>query len=162
MKIFRYLTALVILYSVVLLTACPQASLQKAKDSSARVATYANAGVNLTRNLYTSKLITLSQKDLVARKFVQLAEAGIAFDAVLAKAVVVYGSNVPKSEIAKAFETFDSEVVGKFLDILESLKVIANKSAYAQIIEGLRTAVLIVANVFGHRQSVARRITAVA
>lgn len=157
----RIFTTLIILYSILLLTACPSASLKKAQDSSARVATYANAGVNLTRNLFTSNVITLEQKDQIARKFVLLAEGGIAFDAAVAKAIQVYGSNAPKSEIQKIFETFDSEVVGKFLDILASLKLLANRAAYGQVIEAIRTAVLVVANVFGRRSQIAARIAAV-
>lgn len=160
--ILRSIATLAIIYSMVLLSACPsKASLDKAKESSARVATYANAGVNLTRNLYSSNVISLEQKDAIARKFVLLAEGGIAFDAAVEKAIQVYGSNAPKSEIQKIFETFDAEVVGKFLDILASLKLVANRAAYAQVIETIRTAVLVVAGVFGHKQAIARRIAAV-
>ncbi|HEV7701392.1 MAG TPA: hypothetical protein VGO43_14265, partial [Pyrinomonadaceae bacterium] len=94
----RFSLALTVLYSMVLLTACPSAaSLEKAKAESARIATYANAGVNLTRNLYESQVITIGQKDAIAKKFVFLADGGIAFDAAVNKALATYGSNVPKT-----------------------------------------------------------------
>lgn len=162
-NIIRIFTCLAVVYAVVLTTACPSSSsLKTAQEASARVATYANAGVNLTRSLYNSSVITIEQKDAVAGKFVLLADGGIAFDAAVANAIKVHGSNASKTEIAKIFETFDVQVVGKFLDILASLKLIANKLAYAQVIETIRTAVLVVANVFGRKQLIAARIAAVA
>jgi hypothetical protein len=158
---FKFLTALALVYSVVMLTACPSsASLQKAQESSARIAKYANAGVDLTRGLYESQVITLKQKDDIAKKFVLLAQGGIAFDAAVAKTQSLYGTNAPKNEVQAIFATFDTEVVGKFLDILQSLKVIANKQAYAAVIETIRTAVLVVAGVFGQQHAIAQRIEA--
>lgn len=155
----KKIATLIILYSVVLLTACPsKASLEKAKAESSRIAGYANAGVNLTRSLYESQVITIGQKDNIARKFISLADAGIAFDLAVNKAIQTYGSNVPKSEIERVFAVFDSEVVEKFLDILSSMKLLANKAAYAQVIDTLRTAVLLVAKVFNKRQLIAAKV----
>ena len=158
--ILRMFAALAVIYSTLLMTACPAASLQKVSDSSARIATYANAGVNLTRSLYEAKVITIGQKDDVATKFVQLAQAGVAFDAAVAKAKTVYGTTAPASEIQRIFATFDSEVVGKFLDVLASLKLIAAKGKYAAIIETIRAAFMVVAGVFGHSKSVGLRLEA--
>ncbi len=158
--ILRTFATLALIYSMLMLTACPAASLQKVSDSSARVATYANAGVNLTRNLYEGKVITLDQKDAVATKFVQLAQAGVAFDAAVAKAKQVYGTNAPASEVQAIFATFDSEVIGRFLDVLKSLKLIANAGKYAAIIDGIRAAVMVIAGVFNQAHSVKLRLEA--
>lgn len=158
--ILRYFATFLVMYAVVQLTACPAASLQKAANASSRVATYANAGVNLTRNLYESKVIPIGQKDDIAQKFVLLAEAGVAFDAAVARARTIYGTNAPSSEIQKILATFDSEVVGRFLDVLQSLKLINARDKYAAIIDTIRAAVLVIANVFGHSKSVGLRLQA--
>lgn len=157
----RTLTTLMIVYSIVLLTACPAASLQKAHDSSAKIAKYANAGVNLTRSLYQSQVISIDQKDAIARKFILLADGGIAFDAAVAKAKQVYGPNAPASEVQRIFALFDTEVIGKFLDILQSLKLINSQSAFLNIIAGIRAAVLVVAGLVGQKAAVVQRIEAI-
>ena len=157
----RIFISFVLIYAMVMLTACPSAaSLQKVQDSSARVAKYANAGVDLTRTLYESKVITLAQKDAIAQKFVLLARGGIAFDAAVANAKATYGTNAPQATIQQLLATFDSQVVGQFLEILTSLKVIGASGAYAAIIETIRAAVMVVAGVFGTKAAVTQRLAA--
>jgi hypothetical protein len=155
-KIFA-LTALVVF--ALFLTACPSAqTIQKAKATSAKLASYANAGVNITRDLHREKIISLSLKDDIADAFVVLADAGIAFDAAIKKAETAYGSSVPKSEIAKLFAVFDAEVVAKFLVVLEKLKLVTNATAYLAIIESLKAAILIVAEAFDRKAEVEAKL----
>ena len=160
MKLTKIIVTLSLIYTIVMLTACPAASLQKAESASKRIATYANAGVNVTRTLFESKVISIGQKDEVARKFIVLAEGGIAFDIAIGKAKQLYGTNVPKSELVKIFAIFDTELVERFLDVLQSLRIIANKAAFAAVIDTIRASVLIIANVFGQRHLIETKIRA--
>src|SRR4051812_32441953 len=99
----KILLTLAVLYTLVMTTACPvsAASLEKAESASKQVATYANAGVELTRTLFESHVLSLAQKDTVARGFISLAEAGIAFDATVASAKQQFpAGQVPSSTIS--------------------------------------------------------------
>lgn len=145
--------ALVVIYSMLLVTACPAKSIQRAKDGSAKIAKYANAGVNLTRTLYNSGVLPLAQKDEIALKFILLSKAGQTFDAAVENARLAYGTNAPAPEIEKLFATFNSEVVGRFLDVLQSLKAIGATEKYQAIIDAIRTAVLLVTRAFGRSAS---------
>lgn len=161
--IAKFLTGAMLMYCVVFIsvigaTGCPQRSIQKAKDASAKVATYANTGVNITRDLYRQELITLAQKDKVADAFVVLANAGIAFDQAVAAIEREFGTNPPKPKIEALFAAFDQQVVGAFLSVLAELKVIGNTAAWSVTIEAIRAAVLIVAGAFGRKAYVERRL----
>jgi hypothetical protein len=158
----RLITNFAIIFLIVfsLLTiACPTQSIQRAKDSSAKLAGYANTGVNLTRDLYEQNLINLATKDKIADAFIVLAKAGIAFDAAVAQVEAQYGASaVPKSEIDKLFAVFSSEVVAKFLDVVAALKLTNQANLYAQAIDLIKTAVLIIAKAFGRSASVKQQL----
>ncbi|MEO8647764.1 MAG: hypothetical protein ABI539_01220 [Acidobacteriota bacterium] len=145
-----------LVYSMFVLTACPSGqTLQKAQDASAKVATYANSGINLTRELYRSNYLSLENKDRIADGFIALAKAGQAFDAAVANAKAAYGDTAPKDAIAALFATFNQEVVGKFIAVLQSLKLASVVSGnFAATIELLKTAILVVAKAFGKGGSV--------
>jgi len=150
-----------LLIYAVALTGCPSKSIQDAKATSGKIATYANAGVNLTRELYGANFLTLEQKDKIADGFIVLAKAGIVFDQAIVNAETTYGSNVPQNEIERLSAVFDAQIVTKFLDILTLLKLTNRAGNYAAVIESLRTAILIGARVFGHYRDVNTRIAAV-
>lgn len=156
---------IVVLFCLLLTTACPITpdSIAKVKSASKKVATAANTGVNLTRELYNANFLTIEQKDVIAQKFLLLAKAGIAFDTAVASIENQYGANaVPKSEIQRLVGVFDAQVVNAFLDVLTSLKIIPSKGNYGVTIELIRTGVLTVAGILGLKHSVSARIKAAA
>lgn len=158
--LWKGFACVVIVYSL-MLVGCPSRSIAKAKDSSAKLARYANTGINVTRDLYQQKVIPLAHKDKIADAFIALADAGIAFDAAVARAEQVYGPNVSGSEIDKLFQVFDTQVVSGFLAVLVQLKLISDASAYGAVIDSIRAAVLIIANTFGRSKETERRLATV-
>ncbi len=159
----QILLALTVIYSMFFVTACPaRINIDKAKTNSAKVARYANAGVDLTRELFRSNFLTLAQKDKIADAWIVLANAGIAFDTAIANLEQQYPQTgvqkVPKVEIEKLFAVFNSTVVSQFLEILTSLKLIDRLNNYAVIIESIKAAILIIAGAFGQRKTIAAKI----
>lgn len=154
-----FIGALAVIASLIL-TGCPsQKTIAKAKESSAKLASYANTGVNVTRDLYREQIISLELKDKIADAFIVLADGGIAFDAAIHKAEVAYGQNPPQSQIDALFATFDAEVVGNFLTVLERLKLVTNATAYLAVIESIKAAILIVADAFGRKGVTEAKLT---
>lgn len=158
----KIILSLIVVYSMLLATACASAvSLDKAKSSSSRLASYANEGVNVTRELYRSKVLSGEQTKAIAGKFIVLARAGAAFDSAVKAAEATYGTNAPKPEIEKLFAVFSSEVVGNFLAVLSALKIVGNTGGLQQTIALLQTAVLTIARAFGRSAAVKRQIKGV-
>lgn len=154
--------AMVAMYAVLMLTACPSTkTIQTAKDASKKLATAANSGVEITRTLYRDGIISTAQKDIVAKGFVTLANAGIAFDQAIANAEKTFGPDVPGTEIEKLFATFDASVVAQFVEVLKSVKVIRGNTAFGDVIELLKTAVLAIAKAFSKTQVVTARLAEV-
>lgn len=151
---FRYFIGVLAVIASMILTGCPAKTIQKAKESSAKLATYANSGVNVTRGLFQQELIGLEAKDKIADAFIILADAGIAFDLAVRNAEAAYGSDPPKTALDALFETFNAQVVAKFLNVLEKLKLVSDTGAYLAIIESLKAAVLVIAAAFGKKGQV--------
>lgn len=142
--------------------ACPsRTSIEKAKSSSAKIATYANAGVDLTRELYRANFLSLEHKDKIADGWISLANAGIAFDLAIANAEREYGDTAPKTEIQRLFNIFDSSVIEKFLVVLNSLKLGSISNNYAVIIDSIKSAILLVAGAFNQTKVVTRKLASV-
>ena len=144
------------------ITACPARSIEKAKDSSAKIASYSNVGVNVTRDLYRNHLISLAAKDKIADTFITLATAGQAFDAAVRNIEAQYGTNAPpKAEIEKLFSVFDREVVSRLIDVLKTIGLSGIPDRYKSVIESIRVAVIVVAKVFGRASYVNTRLAEV-
>jgi hypothetical protein len=154
--LIRIFTAALLIYSMLVVTACPSRdSLEKAQKESAKVAGYANLGVELTRELYRSNFISLAQKDKIADGFIALAKAGQAFDTAVANAIAQYGETAPPpTELDRLFHTFDDQVVAQLVAVLASLKLTGVSGHFAEIINTIKTAVLLVASRFGRRSTV--------
>ncbi len=152
----QLLIALCIISSLVL-TGCPTKTLEKAEASSRKLATYANAGVDVTRNLFRQNMISVATKDKIADGFIVLAKGGQAFDLAVANAKREYGTNPPKEAINKLFATFDAEVLGRFLAVLQELRLISNATAYTAVIESIKAAVLIIGGAFNRKAEVQLR-----
>lgn len=163
-QVSKFLTTAMLLYCIVFIsvigtTGCPARTIEKAKSASAKVAIYANTGVNVTRDMYHQNLISLSAKDKIAQAFIVLADGGIAFDGAVAAIEREYGPNAPpKAVIDRLFAAFDEQVVSRFLNVLTELKVLGNTAALAATIEALKAAVLIIAGAFGKRAFVEGRM----
>lgn len=156
------LVALLMSSLVLAMTGCPKANIETVKSNSKKVATYANAGVEITRALFQAKKISLERKDAVADGFISLAEGGAAFDALVASIEAQYVDKaIPKSEIKRLFDTFNKDVVAKLVGVLKELKVpgTSNFDELWPKIELLKTAILAVAGAFGQREAVASQIS---
>jgi hypothetical protein len=159
----KIILTLIVIYSLFLLTACPSpATIEKAKTNSKKIATIANEGVNITRELYQSKIINASAAKSIADKFIVLAEGGIAFDAAVLRLEKAHGASVPKSELEKLFSVFSTEVVQKFIDVLASLKILNVSESFKNTILLVQTAVITIARAFDRGKQVKQRIEAVA
>lgn len=156
----KTLSFLLIFCLTCLMTACPKKTIETAKRESARLAGYANQGVNVTRELFREKFLTVEQKDKIAEGFIVLAKAGQTFDETVKNLEKTYGSNVPRSEVEKLFEVFNSLVVGKFLDVLKELKIVSD-NRIGEVVELLRSAILIIAKGFGKGSALEKQLEAV-
>lgn len=146
---------------MVLLTACPQKTIDTAKKQSTQIAVYANNGVEITRELFRNQIISLAQKDKIADGFILLAKAGQTFDLTVKNLENTYGKRPPKSELDKLFQVFNSEVVANFLEILRELKVIGANNRYGEVISLLQTAILTIAAVFRNSRQIKQQIEAI-
>jgi hypothetical protein len=70
----------------------------------------------------------------------------------------LYGTNVPAPEVERLFATFDSNVVGQFLAIIASMKLISDAPALAAVIATIKTAILVIADAFGKKVVVAAEV----
>lgn len=157
----RIFICLLLVYSIVMLTACPKpADIQKAKTESAKLASYANTGVELTRTLFQTQVISIGIKDKVADGFITLAQAGQAFDLLVKNAEAQYGSAIPKSEIAKLFATFDQTVITKFLAVFATITGASIPGKYVALFETIKAAVLLIGGAFNFKSAVQARLAA--
>jgi hypothetical protein len=158
--LFRKILAVLVLMCVAMAADCGELSIAKAKSDSKAVATYANAGVEITRALFHAGKITLQQKDQIADGFITLAQGGGAFEGLVASIEREYGEKAPpKAEIDRLFSTFDREVVDKLVAVLQSVKVPGIDKSIGPTIELLKTAVLAVAGAFRKREQVVAKIS---
>lgn len=156
----KHFAVLFILVLGLITTGCPQSSINTVKANSSRVAKYSNVGINITRDLYQSKIITLGQKDKIADGFIALAKAGQAFDLAVSKLETEYGSNVTKGDIAKLISVFDAEIVARFSDLLVTLGQAGISPQLQGVIQTIKDAVLVIAGVIGNKAAVAAKIGA--
>ena len=154
----KIVTALLLIYSLVMLTACPQKSITEAKKQSSQIAVYANNGVEITRELFRSQIISIAQKDRIAEGFILLAKSGQTFDRTVKNIENAYGTRPPKSEIERLFQVFNAEVVARFLDILRELKVVSADNRIGEVVALLQTAILAIAKVFGNKRQLELQI----
>ena len=159
---YRRIFTVIALYCVIFTqTACDPKTITTAKEQSSKVATAANEGVNIARELYRNSLISPEMAKQIADGFIKLANSGIAFDLAVKKAELAYGSNVPKDQIAALFNTFDAEVIGSFLAVLQTFKLIGNTTLWSATIETIKVAVLIVAKAFNRKAQVQLKLATV-
>lgn len=148
----QMLTTMLLIASIIFTqTACGPDTIAKAEKASAKLASYADKGVNVTRQLYRENIINLATKDAIADGFIRLADAGLAFDVAVRNAKAAYGENVPATEVERLFAVFDSQVVAQFLAVLQSYKLIADAPALAAVIASVKAAVLVIADAFGKK-----------
>lgn len=163
-RLRTFFTTLLIIAAVFLVgitTGCPAKTLDKAQSSSVKIATYANTGINITRDLFNSRVITLAQKNQIAQGWLALAQAGQAFDVTVVRLKQQYGSATPPaSEIEALFTAFDDQVVNQFIHVLTALGVAGIPAEFQTVIAAIRTAVLIIAGMVGHKTQTAAKLAA--
>ena len=155
----KAVSTILLLSLAVSLTACGPQTIAKAKEQSRQLAKYTNAGVDVTRELFKAKIITLEQKDRIADAFLKLARAGQTFDKTIAKIEQEYGKNIPASKIEQLFKIFDGEIVSEYLNLLKDLGVAVQK--VREIITLLKTVVLTAAGLFDKRAAIEARLEGV-
>lgn len=163
MRILKTIVISFLIWSLVLIsTGCPKMSIETLKSNSKDVATYANAGVEITRTLYRAGKISLGKKDVVADGFTTLAQGGQAVDGLIASVEREYGDKAPPKDVVKRiFDTFNTDVVAKFVVILRELKIPLpgiDSDTWGATLDLLKTAILAFAGVFGKRAVVAAQI----
>lgn len=159
----KLFTILLIIYSLVMLTACPsRVTLEKAKQKSSQIAGYANDATEAIRDLYRAKILTAEQTVLIADKIILLAKGGQAFDTAIKSFEEVYGTieNVPQTEWANALNLFNREVVEAFVAVLVELKVIQQSEQLKQTINLIIAAVRIIARALSVEKPTMARIAA--
>jgi hypothetical protein len=155
----NFLASLLLLSVALTFTACDTKSIATAKTQSRKMARYANAGVEVTREMYRAQIINLAQKDKIADGFIRLAAAGQLFEKAIGNLESAYGTqSVPVSEIDKLFKTFDEEVVNQFLDLLAGLKIVTVSEDLRQVISVLRSTIIAAAKFFGKKAVIQQRI----
>lgn len=125
--------------------ACPvkKTDLEKMRNYSGAVASGANAGIELTRALYRENFLSLAQKDAIADGFINLAQGGKFVDVQIEKAIAEYDTgNVPKDVRARVVALFRSDILDRFLDLVEKLKLVDAGDRYRQILQSVKTAVI--------------------
>ena len=152
----KFIGIFVIIFAM-LTAGCPSPkTLAQAKASSDEVAEYANAGINITRDLYQQNLLgktpaeNLANKDKIALGFKALVAGGLAFDQAVANVEAQYGTNpVPKAQLDALAAVFNAELVSKLVTLLKTIGLTAVTSNFVKIIDTLKNAVTTIAKVFG-------------
>lgn len=164
MRLKKYLILPITLAVVLTQTACPrptQSQLDQAAKASRSMAQYTNDGINAVRIAYEEGVIDIKLKDRLADGFLVVAKGGQAFNSLVKQVSELYGDGtVPVSQWQALDASFSDNVVRPFLDLLQSASGLSGeKSAKIRaIIAGLRTAVLVISEVFGKRATLERKV----
>ena len=149
----KILLAFIVIYSMIFSTAClTKQKLETFQSRSKQISTIANSGVNITRKLYREGVISLADKDFLADGLIWLGEGGEVVDSTLKEAIEKYGSNPPKDAMQQAVKLFRSNILERFLQLLEKMKIIAVSAELRQTIELIKTSVLVIAGVLQIKQ----------
>lgn len=162
----QLILTLIVIYSLFFVTACPPLSritIEKAKNASHTLAAYANESVNVTRDLLRAKILTAAQTSVIADKFIALSKGGQTFDAFLLVLEQNYGKEgkVRSGELTALLKLFNSNVVNLFLDCLTELKILQVSERLRQMMDLLKTSILIVARALQIEKTTKARIEAV-
>jgi hypothetical protein len=147
----RFLICLTLIYAVLFNLACPfkKADLEKMKDYSRRVATGAHAGVELTRTLFREKVISAELTSDIADGFIYLAQGGQFVDAQLERAIKNYGKDAPPDIKKQIVDIFRSDILNRFLAVIEQLKLARVTPVYYAVLESIKTTVILTAGLLG-------------
>lgn len=151
----RFILSLLIIYSLLLVTACPsKGALEKAFNQSANIGKLASASAVTVGDLYKAGVISLETKDQIAEKLAQIVTSGTQVHGVIKALAEKYKGqvdNITADERNNLDLLFSREIVEPFLAILTSLKLLSPNTAKQILVAValLRSAIMTVTGVFG-------------
>jgi hypothetical protein len=151
MKKLRIFLAALVLYSIVLTVGCdwkltPE-RLEKFQQQSESIGRYSRQASNIAFGLYEAEIISLELKNQIFDVFIRLDEGGVKFHNFVKAKILEYGENgPPRPVIDEIIKAFREDLLEKFLDALERLKVLKISAELRQTIVGIKTAVLVFAD----------------
>lgn len=150
-KIRSFLASLVV-FSIVLVTVgcdwkmTPE-RLETFQEQSENIGKYSRQVSNIVFGLYEQEIISLELKNQIFEYFIAVDEGGVKFHNFVKAKILEYGKNrPPKTVIDQIINAFRSELLDKFLDALDSLKVLRISESMRRAINGIKTAVLVFAD----------------
>lgn len=148
-KIACFALALLTIYSVVMLTACPsRTDLESAERHSKKLAGLSDVAGETTIKLFNERIISLEKKNRIADAFIKVSKAGVKFDQAVILAQANWGDKPPQPTLDELFAILDDEVVAYFLAAVEELSGF-DTSPYRAVIGNIKAAILVIAKVFG-------------
>lgn len=144
----KLIISLLIVYSLVMLTACPsQSSITTAAKASNQLAGLTINAIQTVKTGYETNLFTLAQKNSIAQKLSILSDGGKAFNN--AVTTLLAATRTPTADqLATLSQLFDTSVITPFLAVLTEVGLIKNAPAVMAAIAVIRTTVLSIAAVF--------------
>jgi hypothetical protein len=152
-KLFNALIApclvLALMLTSMFTTSCDAAALQKAKKAGNQLADLSATAIEATKTAYSTKLITLEQKNSIADSLIALSYGGKAFSEYGKQLEAEYGKTpVPQNKLIEFQTLFDKRVVTPFVLLLSKLDSSIRSEQLRQAIAAIRIAVLTVSAVF--------------
>lgn len=144
--------AMLVIYAVTLISAgcdlkITPDKLKEWNRQSENIGLLSRQASNIAFGLWEAGEITLETKNDIFDVFLRLDEGGIAFHNFVKRKLAEHGEGkVSKSVLAEIVEVFRSELLEKFLNALEKLKVLKVSAKLRQTISGIKTAVLVFAD----------------
>lgn len=144
----KILLSVIVIYSLLLLTACPQETVvRRAAKASYELSGLTVDVINAVGKAYANNLIDIRTKDDLANKLKTLSVGGMKFNQLLESALKDANGDETKvtpDKIQNLNKVFSDDVVMPFLEILQLAKVIspANVNYLHSAIAALRTAIL--------------------
>jgi hypothetical protein len=152
MNKLRVFSTFLILYAVGLGVGCdtkitPE-TLEKWQKAGENFQTYSRQASNIVYGLYEAKIISPEfTAQIYDNGFLAMDRGGIKFYDFVKEKLAAYGENAPpQSVIDEIKAALRSNVVEKFLEVLEKLKVIKISAELKQTIVAIKTAVLVFAD----------------
>lgn len=161
MKKLKTFLSFVVIFSAFLVTACPKVdkeSAEKFQSASGDLSRYARQGSNIAYGLWEANIISLEVKNKIFDGFIYLNEGGVAFDKYVKKILAENGDQLPKPVIDQIKAILRSDVIDRFLDVLDKLKVIRISDSMRRTIAAIKTAVLIFADALDIKSAVKAQI----
>lgn len=143
----KILISLLLVYALVLATACPikESDIARAKRASNALAGLTADAITATRTAFENKLISLEQKNSIADALIMISRGGTRFTLAV-KAAESSKLLVERREVLN--QVFSRDIVEPFLSLLQQIGLLKNAAALAHAIDLLRVQILVISKVF--------------